>query len=185
MFRLALFLFFVLLFTIAQKKKISIEDIYKKGTFRSEFVRPDFGVKEPASTIKASDLLLNGKSIGEPDDLIISEKYPNTAIIRKGIESIYRHSSKADVYVYDITGKKLIRLDEGKILHPTLSPDGTKVAYVKDNNLYIKNLANNNITAVTTDGKWNSIINGNADWVWIFFTDDKVVGFTDRFSIKQ
>jgi dipeptidyl-peptidase-4 len=177
MFRLALLLFFVPLFTIAQKKQISIEDLYKKGTFRSEFVRPDFGVKEPASTIKASDLLLNGKSIGEPDDLIISEKYPNTAIIRKGIESIYRHSSKADVYVYDITGKKLIRLDEGKILHPTLSPDGTKVAYVKDNNLYIKNLANNNITAVTTDGKWNSIINGNADWVY-----EEEFSFTQAFQ---
>ncbi len=165
--RKSLFLILLLpLLSIAQKKQITLEDIYKKGTFRSEAVRADFGLKEPASTIKATDLLLDGKSIGEPDDLIISAKYPNTAIIRKGIEPIYRRSSKADAYVYDIGGKKLMRLAEGKIMHPTLSPDGSKIAYVKDNNLYIKNLANNNVTAVTTDGKWNYIINGNADWVY-------------------
>ncbi|MBA3675460.1 MAG: DPP IV N-terminal domain-containing protein, partial [Chitinophagaceae bacterium] len=159
-------LIFLPLLSISQKKQITLEDIYKKETFRGEIVRADFGMKEPDSTVKAADLLIDGKSIGEPDDLIISAKYPNTAIIRKGIEPIYRRSSKADVYVYDIAGKKLIHLAEGKILHPTLSPDGTKIAYVKDNNLYVKDLANKNVTAVTSDGKWNHIINGNADWVY-------------------
>ncbi len=162
---LALFLILPLL-TIAQKKQITLEDIYKKGTFRGEQVYPDFGIKEPASAIKAEDLLLDGKSIGEPEDLIISSKYPNTAIIRKGVESIYRRSSKADVYIYDVSIKKLTRLAEDKVLHPTLSPDGTKVAYVLNNNLYIKDLKTNATKAVTTDGKWNFIINGNADWVY-------------------
>ena len=68
--------------------------------------------------------------------------------------------------MYDSLTKKISTLDEGKVLHPTLSPDGSKVAYVRENNLYIKDLASNSIKAVTTDGKWNYIINGNCDWVY-------------------
>ncbi|MCV5968632.1 DPP IV N-terminal domain-containing protein, partial [Lactococcus petauri] len=56
--------------------------------------------------------------------------------------------------------------DTGKLMHPSLSPDGKRVAYVKDNNLYIKDITTNTITAVTTDGKWNQVINGNCDWVY-------------------
>ncbi|MFN2457123.1 MAG: S9 family peptidase [Chitinophagaceae bacterium] len=164
--KILIVLFFLPILSIAQKKQITLDDIYKKNTFRGEPVRADFGIKEPAQNIKAEDLLLDGKSIGEPEDLIISSKYPNTAIIRKGVESIYRRSSKADVYVYDISTKKLTRLAEGKALHPALSPDGTKVAYVLNNNLYIKDLRTNTTKAITKDGKWNFIINGNADWVY-------------------
>ncbi|MBS1655367.1 MAG: DPP IV N-terminal domain-containing protein, partial [Bacteroidetes bacterium] len=43
---------------------------------------------------------------------------------------------------------------------------GSKVAYVKDNNLYIYDISSNSTKAVTTDGKWNYIINGNCDWVY-------------------
>ena len=91
---------------------------------------------------------------------------PRIVLLRTNVEAIYRRSSKANVYVYDSLTKKIITLDDGKVLHPTLSPDGTKVAYVKENNLYIKDLASNSIKAVTTDGKWNYIINGNCDWVY-------------------
>ncbi|MBD0333330.1 MAG: S9 family peptidase, partial [Chitinophagaceae bacterium] len=83
-----------------------------------------------------------------------------------GQEPIYRRSSKATVYLYDVARKKAIILNKGKILHPTFSPDGSKVAYVFDNNLYIYDVATGKNTAVTTDGKWNYIINGNCDWVY-------------------
>lgn len=166
MHKLALLFFLVPLLSIAQKKEITLEDIYKKGTFRNETVVANFNKAEPGTGIKAEDLLLNGKSIGEPEDLILSSKYPTTAIIRKGIEPIYRRSTRATVYLYDIGAKKLTPLGEGKILHPTLSPDGQRVAYVFENNLYIYEIATGKRTAVTTDGKWNYIINGNADWVY-------------------
>ena len=57
-------------------------------------------------------------------------------------------------------------MNEGKVLHATFSPDGSKVAFVKDNNLYLYDIATATSKAITTDGKWNFIINGNCDWVY-------------------
>jgi dipeptidyl-peptidase 4 len=163
-----LFIFLLLpLVTTAQKKQITLEDVYKKGTFRGEFIKADFGEPATDPEVKAADLKdETGKSIGEPEDIIFSTKYPNTVLIRKNIESIYRHSEKAIVYLYNAASKKLIKLDTAKIMHPELSPDGSKVAYVKKNNLYIYDIASAKTKAVTTDGKWNFIINGNCDWVY-------------------
>jgi dipeptidyl-peptidase 4 len=163
-----LFLFLLLPFvTTAQKKQITLEDVYKKGTFRSEFIKADFGEPETDPEVKAADLKdETGKSIGEPEDIIFSTKYPNTVLIKKNIEPIYRHSSKAIVYLYNAAAKKLINLDTAKIMHPELSPDGSKIAFVKNNNLHIYDIASAKTKAVTTDGKWNFIINGNCDWVY-------------------
>jgi dipeptidyl-peptidase 4 len=165
--RKLIFLFVLIpFFSIAQKKQITLEDIYKNGTFRSEFVAADFGMASADPTIPDELKDENGNLIGKPGDIIYSSVNPRIVLLRTNIESIYRRSSKANVYVYDSLTKKTIKLDEGKVLHPTLSPDGSKVAYVKENNLYIKDLAGNSIKAVTTDGKWNYIINGNCDWVY-------------------
>ena len=164
-----LFLLLLLLpaFAIAQKKQITLEDIYKKGTFRGESVKADFGIASKNPVVKTEDLKdESGKSIGEPGDIIYSTKYPNTVLIRKEIEQIYRHSYKAIVYLYDVMAKKLTLLDTGKIMHPTLSPDGSRIAFVKNNNLYLYNIGAKNLIAITTDGKWNEVINGNCDWVY-------------------
>jgi dipeptidyl-peptidase-4 len=48
----------------------------------------------------------------------------------------------------------------------TLSPDGSKVAFVQNNNLYITELETGFETPVTTDGEVNKIINGAPDWVY-------------------
>ena len=165
--KLFLVLFLLPLLAIAQKKQITLEDIYKKGTFRAEYVAADFGKTSKDPVLKADDLKdESGKSIGEPEDVIYSSTYPNTVLIRKGIEQIYRHSSKAFVYLYDAVSKKLTRLDSEKLMHPTLSPDGSKIAFVKNNNLYLYDIATKSARAITTDGKWNFIINGNCDWVY-------------------
>ncbi len=165
--KIFLLLFLLPLFTLAQKKEITLEDIYKKGTFRGEPVKADFGQTSKDPELKAEDLKdESGKSIGEPEDVIFNTKHPNTVLIRKGIEPIYRHSSKALVYMYDAVAKKLTKLDNEKLMHPTLSPDGSKIAFVKNNNLYLYDIATKSARAVTTDGKWNFIINGNCDWVY-------------------
>jgi len=72
----------------------------------------------------------------------------------------------AIVYAYDIASKKTIKVDEEKVMHATYSPDGSKVAFVKKNNLFYKDLISGNTTQVTKDGEWNNIINGNCDWVY-------------------
>ncbi|MGK2863702.1 MAG: DPP IV N-terminal domain-containing protein, partial [Chitinophagaceae bacterium] len=165
--RKVLFLLFLFpLLSIAQKKQITLEDIYKNGTFRGEHFEASFD--EPGNKFPVPEELKDekGNRIDLPEDLIYSSANPHIVLLRTNIERIYRRSTMANVYVYDALSKKLITLDEGKVLHPALSPDGRKVAYVKENNLYVKDLTTNIITAVTKDGKWNNIINGNCDWVY-------------------
>jgi dipeptidyl-peptidase 4 len=165
--KLFLLLFILPFAAIAQTKQITLEDIYKKGTFRGEQVRADFGKVNTDPEVKAEDLKdETGKSIGQPEDIIYSSTHPNTVIIRKGVEQIYRRSTKANVYMYDVVSKKLTRLDGEKVMHPTLSPDGSRIAFVKNNNLYLFDIATKSSRAITTDGKWNQVINGNCDWVY-------------------
>ena len=153
-------------FTIAQKKQVTLEDIYKKGTFRSEYVAADFGKVSNRAEIPETLRDEKGRLLAKADDVIYSSAHPRIVLIRTNVEGIYRRSTKANVYVYDTLTKKAVAIDENKVLHPTLSPDGSTLAFVKDNNLYIKDLASNEVKAVTTDGKWNYIINGNCDWVY-------------------
>ncbi|WP_017730646.1 S9 family peptidase [Nafulsella turpanensis] len=91
----------------------------------------------------------------------------NKVLLVTDEEAIYRRSSKANFYVYDMQEESLKALNEGgKVSYATLSPDGSKVAYVRDNNLYYKELDDMEEVAVTTDGEFNKIIYGSADWVY-------------------
>lgn len=165
--KIFLFLFLMPLFVLAQKKQITLEDIYKKGTFRGESVSADFGTAKTNEEIKTDDLKdENGKPFGQADDIIYSPANSNIVLLKKENERIYRRSSKAFVYLYDAASKNLTKLADEKILHPSFSPDGSKISFVKENNLYIYDINNKNVNAVTTDGKWNFIINGNCDWVY-------------------
>jgi dipeptidyl-peptidase-4 len=80
---------------------------------------------------------------------------------------IYRHSYSAFYYIYDLLTNEIIPLDKsGKQQLAVFSPDGQYIAYVRDNNLYYKDLKDNTIVQVTFDGKVNNIINGATDWVY-------------------
>jgi dipeptidyl-peptidase-4 len=82
-------------------------------------------------------------------------------------EPIYRHSTKSNNYVYDITAKSTVAVSKnGKQQYASFSPDGKSVCFVRDNNLYLVNLSTNQETQITTDGKRNEIINGATDWVY-------------------
>ena len=81
-------------------------------------------------------------------------------------KSIYRRSYTAVYYVYNRQTKALTKLAEGRQAYGTFSPDGSKVAYTRDNNLFYVNLSNFQEVQVTHDGETNRIINGHADWVY-------------------
>ncbi|GAB3741061.1 S9 family peptidase [Spirosoma lituiforme] len=82
-------------------------------------------------------------------------------------EPIYRRSSKAAYYVYDLGTKQLVALSKGgKQQYAVFSPDGKRVAFMRENNLFVVDLGTRKETRLTTDGKQNAIINGGADWVY-------------------
>ena len=83
-------------------------------------------------------------------------------------ESIWRRSSLAFYYVYDIENNKLTMVaDTNTKLHfAFLSEDGQKVLFARDCDLFYQDLNTGAITQITTDGQENAIFNGYADWVY-------------------
>ncbi|MCR5549631.1 MAG: S9 family peptidase [Bacteroidales bacterium] len=83
-------------------------------------------------------------------------------------ESIWRRSTLAFYYVYDIAAKTLTLVaDTNTKLHfAVLTEDGTKVLFARDCDLFYQELATGKITQITRDGKPNAILNGYADWVY-------------------
>lgn len=81
-------------------------------------------------------------------------------------QPIYRRSSTAQYYVYEIRTRMLVPLSHEfrRTMIPVFSPDSRMVAFVAENNIYIKKLDYNSEVAVTKDGAAGRIINGATDW---------------------
>ena len=86
-------------------------------------------------------------------------------ILGTDFTKIFRRSYSGTFYAYDIASKKATLIGE-HIQEPIFSPDNQKVAYAKDNNIFIKDFSKNTTTQITNDGLKNSIINGITDWVY-------------------
>ena len=172
----------------AQEKQITLEEIWN-GAFSqerlesleslnngTEYIVLNQDRKNGTSSIDVYDYksgekqesLLNSADLEEISKFQGYELSDNEAKVLLGtqMDQIFRHSSKGIFYVYDIASKSLQKLSENKIQEPTFSPDASMVAYVFDNNLYIKTLATDEEIQITADGKKNEIINGVTDWVY-------------------
>lgn len=89
-------------------------------------------------------------------------------LVWRETEPIYRRSSKAVVYDYDVRRNYLKPLTESasKQMIPTFSPDGRMCAYVRDNNIWLRKFDYDTEVQVTKDGELNKILNGITDWVY-------------------
>ena len=172
---------------IAQKKDLTLEDIWLNGTFNEESL-------EAFHSMTNSDhyTVLNQNSFGtylDKFDYVSLEKV-ETVVLSKDLEGIsrfeeyafdraerklilgvdlekvFRNSKKGKFYVYNLENKDLEIIVDQNIMVPTFSPDGAKIAYVYENNIYLKDLNTHEIQQVTFDGKKNEIINGIPDWVY-------------------
>ncbi len=88
-------------------------------------------------------------------------------LLLKQSQGVYRHSFLGKFEVRDLKTGKTLELNNGNFVQePTFSPDGSKVAFVADNNLFYQDLGSGKIIQITTDGEKNKILNGLADWVY-------------------
>ena len=94
----------------------------------------------------------------------------------KSVEPIYRHSYTANYAL--MTGKTTLATFEA-VRDVTFSPDSKHIAYCKQNNLYLYNIAEKSTTAVTDDGEWNRVINATSDWVY-----EEEYGFTQAYAFS-
>lgn len=175
-----------------EKKNLTLEDIWAGSTLRpatvsglrsmndgmhyTSFVVID---KVPAvakfkyATGEQVTVLFNEKELkdvaGNP---IIMEDYQlspdeKQVLISANSEKIYRYSTKEDYYVLNLESKKLTALSKnGKQRLACFSPDGSRIAFMRDNNLFLVELNSMKEIQITSDGEWNKIINGGMDWVY-------------------
>lgn len=135
--------------TTQAQKNLTVADLTTNYIFRS-------------ARVNTADMLKNDKQQAERYEINESER-----------ENIYRHSYVAVCSIKDNETGKTAKIN-GKIKAPTFSPDGKHVAFVRDNNLYLVNIEklfggdnyDDAETQVTTDGDFNKVINGYADWVY-------------------
>jgi len=109
-----------------------------------------------------------GKKLTSFSDYIISPDGKNI-LIGTNQQAIYRRSATATYYIYNVRNRTLEPLSKKGDLQevPKFSPDGTMIAFIRDNNIFlVKLLFNNAESQITTDGQFNHIINGKPDWVY-------------------
>ncbi len=88
-------------------------------------------------------------------------------LLQTDVRRIYRRSFVAEYYVYDRTLRRLQQLSPGGPLsYAAFSPDGSKIAFVRENNLFYVTVSVMTEVQVTLDGKFGEIINGTTDWVY-------------------
>jgi len=84
-------------------------------------------------------------------------------------KKVWRQKTRGDYWLLDVASGSLHRIGasrpEASLMFAKLSPDGTRVAYVSGNDLWVEDAANGGVTRLTSDGS-ATIINGTADWVY-------------------
>ncbi|MBP3763858.1 MAG: S9 family peptidase [Bacteroidales bacterium] len=174
----------------AQKHDITLEDIWTRRTFSPQGIggirsmndgehylsmtRIGITKYQYATGEKVVDLCL----FASPDMRKFAAPLPpmegyamsqdeQKILLSSGFEPIYRHSGVSDYWLYDVQQRGFMKLTRGgKMRLAELSPDGTKLAFVRDNNLYWMDLQNLEEHQITTDGRVNAVINGTTDWVY-------------------
>ncbi|MFZ9047026.1 MAG: DPP IV N-terminal domain-containing protein [Cyclobacteriaceae bacterium] len=183
------FFLFIFIGFISYSQSISVEDIWKDYKFYARGVNGFRSMNDGEHFSQFTDKgvtkhsFKNYQGTGEVILPVEAMKYEGNQLYPDEYEfnsdeskvlllvnqaPIYRRSYTAEHYLYDLTTKELTALDAERSPQTQVeySPDGKKVAYIYENNLYVKNLTNNDVTAITTDGERNKIINGTTDWVY-------------------
>jgi len=189
LFSLALLLGSQLVIAQTGKKDVNLRDLWINNTLYPKLVHGivslnngkqyteikngsivvyDYATGDSVTTlVNGKDLIPEGKKKPIHIGNFSVNKQETKFIFPTQTEKIYRHSRISYDYIWDTRTKKLTPLsDKGKQRLADFSPDGTKVAFVRNNNIFIKDLTTGKVKQITFDGKKNSIINGTCDWVY-------------------
>lgn len=176
--------FFAFCITGYAQKQITVEDFTTKNTFPQKTVRGINWMKDGKfySTLENNKVVKYNITTGQPVETLVDGATLNPKIdiqdysfsgdekkllLTTDFQSIYRRSFTANYFIYDLAGKSVKPLSaNGKQSYAAFSADDSKVAFVRENNLFYVTLHDMKEIQVTDDGKFNHIINGTTDWVY-------------------
>ncbi|WP_460576097.1 S9 family peptidase [Hymenobacter coalescens] len=172
-----------------QRQAITLEDIWSKGTFAPRQVKGFNWMRDGRfySALEGGEVVQHDVTTSQATQTLVSRQQLRPAgaeqpievdgyefnadeqkmLFSTATEPIYRRSTRAYYFVYDRAGQKLVPLSAGgKQSYATFSPDGRRVAFMRDNNLFVVDLQTMQETPITTDGQSNKLIHGGGDWVY-------------------
>jgi len=197
-FLILLAVYCALIVTAQSEKQITLEDIFVDRTFSAETVKGlrSMNDEDHYTTLEDQNKIVKySYKKGEQVDVVFDVTKVEDAsigsfinyefsddetkiLLTTDIKKIYRHSYTAQYYVWNSVTEELLPLSEkGAQQLATFSPDGNMVAFVRDRNLFIKNLKFGSESQITWDGAENKISNGAPDWVY-----EEEFGFNKAFA---
>jgi len=134
----------------------------------------------------ARSVLISSKQLVAPgtsqpmsiDDYVWSSDGKRLLIFTNS-KKVWRDNTRGDYYVLDIADGRLHKLGgkgpESTLMFAKFSPDASKVAYVRGNNIFVEMIEEGHIRQITADGT-DTTINGTSDWVY-----EEELGLRDAF----
>jgi len=117
--------------------------------------------------IAAGDLVGGGQALSIEDYAFAGDG--KSVLVFTNTRKVWRHHTRGDYWVFELATKKLRKLGgalpEASLMFAKFSPDGSRVAYVSGNDLWVEVVASGAQTRLTHDGSPTSI-NGTSDWVY-------------------
>ena len=153
--------------------------IVERSAGGSEIVRYDAATGARSVTVAASRLVPRGASSGLDIDDYAWSSDGRRLLIFTNTRKVWRDNTRGDYWVLDVEGGRLHKIGgsapEASLMFAKFSPDGTRVAFVRANDIYVHHLVDGVVTPVTTDGS-PTTINGTSDWVY-----EEELGVRDAF----
>jgi dipeptidyl-peptidase-4 len=134
-----------------------------------DLVQYDVATGRRAVLIPASRLVPPGDSTPIAiEDFAWSPRGP-ALLIYTNSQRVWRQNTRGDYWLVDTTSWSLRKLGPGAkpstLMFATFSPDGRRVAYVREHNLYVEDASGGQVTQLTSDGS-PTVVNGTFDWVY-------------------
>ncbi|CAN5351111.1 S9 family peptidase [soil metagenome] len=135
----------------------------------NEIVEYQLPSLESTILVAAEHLTPAGSEAPLPVELFLLSPDQSKILIYTNSKRVWRINSRGDYWVLELNSKTLKKIGESfpesSLMFAKFSPDGQKVAYVSENNIYVEDLSSGDIKGLTTDGT-RKFINGTSDWVY-------------------
>jgi dipeptidyl-peptidase-4 len=182
--------------------RLSVDRIYRAGEFRSAplpssvwfregtrfiDVRPNPGggvdlVQVDAATRRATPIVEAQQLLGGQGKRLDVEEVQlsadgTKALLYHSSVRVWRRNTRGRYDMLDLSTRKLTPVSRrpGLQMFAKFSPDSRRVAFVRDNDLWVTNLQTGAETQLTRDGS-ETIINGTTDWVY-----EEELGLSDAY----
>lgn len=153
-----------------EQKELWFHDGYNKLEITSNgIVRIDPKTGQSVAVLTSQQLTPEGNTSPIKVQSISYSNDRSKILLFANTVKVWRYNTKGEYFVFDMVTGKLHKV--GKMQKPQtlmfakFSPDGKKVAFVSENNLFVEDAAGGYATKLTNDGQ-RKLINGTFDWVY-------------------